>query len=379
VDQNIIKKGEETMSQELEPSEALEATGVPEDQSAASDAADVEALHTEVADLRRQVAEHEAEKQASKHTGRRWVVGLLILLGCILLLGGNAAFWVRDVVLDTETWVATVGPLTRNEVVAGTLSSFVVSEVFAAVNVESVVQEALPEEFAVLSGPLVGGLRDLAGDAGTKLIQSDQFNAVWVAANRTAHGLAMMALRTKDGVLMLKDGALILDLSDVYDAIENTLPLQELGLLSGGETPGEFVLFTSEQVRIVQGILDTIDLVGILLPLLALLSFVIAWLVSLWRNDTVKWIGIGVAITAAVGLVLIAIAQPVVLTAIADPLIRALADEIWDVILSGLIWQTVLLGILGLLIALVAWIFGPSERAEGYRTEVGGWFGRTEA
>jgi len=368
------------MSEEHQPSESPEgAAPLEEEQPVTAEAADVEALHAEVADLRQQVAESEADKQASKHTGRRWVVGLLILLGCVLLAGGNAALWVRDVVLDTDTWVSTVAPLPQSEVVAGTLSTYVVGEVFDAVDVEAVAQEALPDEFAMLSGPLVGVLQDLAGDTVTKLIQSDQFNAVWVTANRAAHTLAMEALRGDRSLLYLEDGALTFDLSDVFATIENTLGLQKLGLFAGEENPGKIVLFTSQQVALVQQVLAVIDTVGSLLPLLALVTFVIAWLVSLWRRRTLMWIGIGVVITAALSLVVIAIAQPVVLAAILDPLYRALADEIWDVILNGLIWQTVLLGILGLLIALGAWVAGPSGQAVAIRTEVGGWFGKSSA
>ncbi len=357
--------------------ESSEAAGAPEEQPATAEPVDVEALHAQVADLQRQVAEGEAKQKAPKHTGRRWVVGLLILLGCVLLAGGNAALWVRDVVLDTDTWVSTVAPLPRSEVVAGTLSVYVVGEIFHAVDVEGAAQEALPEEFAVLSGPLVGVLRDLAGDSVTKLIQSDQFNAVWVTANRAAHAVAMEALRGDRSLLYLEDGALTFDLSDVFASIENTLGLQNLGLFTGEEAPGKIVLFTSQQVALVQQVLAAIDTVGTLLPLLALVTFVVAWLLSLWRRRTLMWIGIGVVITAALSLVVIAIAQPAVLAGILDPLIRALADEIWDVVLNGLIWQTVLLGILGLLVALGAWVAGPSEQAVGIRSEVGGWFGKS--
>ena len=367
------------MFEEQTLSESPEVAGPLEEQPAAADAAHVEALHAEVADLRRQVAEHEAGRQTSKHTGRRWVVGLLILLGCILLAGGNAALWVRDVVLDTNTWVSTVGPLSRSEVVAGTLSVYVVGEIFDAVDVEAVAQEALPEELAVLTGPLVGVLQDLTSDTVTKLIQTDQFNAVWVTANRAAHAVAMEALRGERSLLYLEDGALTFDLSDVFASLENTLGLQRLGLFAGEENPGKIVLFTNQQVALVQQVLAAIDTVGTLLPLLALVGFVIAWLVSLWRRQTLMWIGIGVLITAALSLVVLAVAQPVVLATIPDPLFRTLADEIWGVILNGLIWQTVLLGVLGLLIALGAWVFGPSEQAVGIRTEVSGWFGRSSA
>jgi hypothetical protein len=338
------------------------------DQPAATDA-DVHALQAEVNELRRLVAKTKP-KDESRHLGRRWAVALLIVLGCILLAGGSVALWVRDVVLDTGTWVATVGPLSRNEVVANTLSAYVVTELFSAVDVEGAAQEALPQEFAVLSGPLVGVLRDLASDTVSTAIQSDQFNAVWQAAHRAAHGLAMEALRGDRSLLYLEDGNLTLDFGDTLGTIESTLGLQELGLLSGEEAPGRIVLFTSAQVAYVQQMLAVIDSVGTILPLLALISFVLAWLVSLWRRWTIKWIGIGVVITMALSLLVIAALQPAVLASIADPVFRLLADESWDVIIRGLIIQTILLMAIGALLALGATLAGPSPRAVAFRSSV---------
>jgi hypothetical protein len=332
--------------------------------SAATDA-DVQALQTEVDRLRRQVAESKEEE--SRHLGRRWAVGLLIVLGCILLAGGSVALSVRDVVLDTDTWVATVGPLSRNPVVAETLSTYVVAELFRAIDIEGIAQEALPQRLAVLSGPLMGFLRDWATDAVSAVIQSDQFNAVWVAANRTAHTLALDALRGNRSLLYLEDGSLTLDFSDILGTIESTLGLQGLGLFASEEDPGKIVLFTSAQVAYVQQVLAVIDTVGTLLPLLALITLVLAWLISLWRRRTLMWIGIGVVIAMALSLLAIVILQPVILASIRDPVVRLLADEAWDVILRGLIIQTILLMVMGALLAVGAALAGPGPRATAFR------------
>jgi hypothetical protein len=341
----------------------------PVEQAGATEA-EVQALQAEVADLRRQVAETKPKEEESRHLGRRWAVGLLIALACILLAVGSVTLWVRDVVLDTDTWVATIGPLTRNPVVAETLSAYVVSELFSAVDVEGVAQEALPQQFAVLSGAVTGLLRDLATDTVSTAIQSDQFNAAWATANRAAHAIAMEALRGDRSLLYLEDGSLTLDFSDILGTIEGTLGLQELGLFSGEEAPGKLVLFTSAQVAFVQQVLAVIDTVGILLPLLALITFVLAWLISLWRRCTVKWIGIGIVITMALSLLVMVMLQPVILASIGDPVVRLVADEVWDVIMRGLIIQTILLMAIGALLAIGAALAGPSPRAVAFRSSV---------
>lgn len=337
--------------------------------SADSASANVEGTQAELDQLRRELDEHKVASKARQHRGRRWAVALLIVLGCILLAAANLTFWLRGTVLSTNGWVAAIGPLSRNETIANAMSLYVVGEVFDTVDVASLVAEALPEKVAILSGPLTGVLQDLAQDAVTTAIQSDPFNAVWVAVNRTAHATAMEILRGNGSLLYLREGRLTVDLSDILDYIQGAFGLEALGLFAG-EDWGKFVLLESQQVASVQQVLGLIGGVGLVVPLLALAVLVVAWVISLWRRRTLLWIGIGVAITMALSLIGFAVAQPLVLISIADPLVRLLAGEIWDVILRGLYIQTIVILVVGLLLVAGAVLAGPAPRAVAIRTGV---------
>ncbi len=71
---------------------------------------------------------------------RRIVVPLCVVLGCVLAATSVAATWVKLTALDTDTYVSTVAPLTRDENVSLAISTRVVDDVFGAVDVESIVQ-----------------------------------------------------------------------------------------------------------------------------------------------------------------------------------------------------------------------------------------------
>lgn len=334
--------------------------------------AEIEEMHAELTELRRRAADDEVAGRGQRHLGRRWAVGLLIVLGCIVLAGANVSVWLRDVVLDADAWVAAVGPLSQNEVIVNTVSVYVVGELFDALDVEQVVREALPDPLNLVSGPLVGVLEDLVRDTVASVIESDQFNAVWVAVNRTAHEVVIGVLRGGTDYLYIKDGQLTLDFSDIFDSIQSTLDLESLGLFAD-QDGGKFVIFNSYQVAMLQQVLAIIDTVGLWLPILALAAFVAAWLLSLWRRRTILWIGVGVAITMGLTLLLFSLVQPMVLASIVDPIIRLVAGEILKVVLNGLVLQTVLLLIIGLLIAVGAELAGPHPRAVAIRTTVSGW------
>jgi hypothetical protein len=329
---------------------------------------DVEAMQAELAQLRRQVEEHQVAARARQHRGRGWAVGLLIVLGLILLAAGNVTFWLRGTVLSTNRWVAAVGPLSQNETVANALSIYVVEGLFDLVDVEQLMREALPPEVGFLGGGLTRVLQDLAQDTATSLIQSDQFNTVWVGVNRTAHRAIMGVLRGNGDLIYLREGRLTVDLSDAFEFVTDSFNLSDLAPLQDIQT--RFVLLESRQVAVVQEVLALIDGVGLVIPLLALGSLFLAWLISLWRRRTVMWIGIGVAIAMALSLGAFAITQPAVLMSIPDPFARLLAGEIWDVVVRGLYVQTLVVLVSGLLLIAGAALAGPSPRAVAIRTGI---------
>jgi hypothetical protein len=296
-------------------------------------------------------------------------VVLLIVLGSFVAAAGNVTLWLRNTIINTNAWVSTVAPLSQNEVIVNTLSAYVVGEVFDAINVQQVAQEILPPEAVFLSGPLTNALEGVVRDAASNVIRSEQFNAIWVTVNKAVHPIIIGALRGGDGLLYLKEGRLTIDLSDLFAFVESALGFEALDAFADRGW-SEFVLLESRQVAAVQQVVSTLDTVGLLLPLLALLIFVVAWLVSLWRRRTLLWIGVAVAITMALSLLLFAVARPVFLAAIIDPLVRAVSGELWNIVVRRLLYQTILLLVVGALIAVGAWLAGPHERAVAIRTSV---------
>jgi len=335
-------------------------------------AQDVEAMQAELVQLRQQVGEHQVAARARQQRGRGWAVGLLIVLGLILLAAGNVTFWLRGTVLNTNRWVRAVGPLTQNEVVANAVSVYAVQGLFDLVDIEQAVGELLPAEYGFLGGMITRSVQNLAQDTATSLVQSDQFNTVWVGLNRTAHRAIMGVLRGRGDLLYLREGQLTLDLSDAFKFVTDSFNLGDLEPLQNIQT--RFVILESRQVAVVQQVLGLIDGMGLVIPLLALVSLFLAWLISLWRRRTVMWIGIGVGITMVLSLVAFALTQPAVLASIADPFIRLLAGEIWDVVVRGLYIQTILVLVIGLLLIAGAALAGPSSQAIAIRTGVrNGW------
>ena len=122
--------------------------------------ADADSLQAEVDELRRYKDETEARK-TGRRRWRRLAVALLIVLGCVITAGASVTVWLKSVALNTDTFVATVGPLSRNPAVALAISDFAVDALFQEINAEQEVADALPEEAGFLAAPLVGAIEKL--------------------------------------------------------------------------------------------------------------------------------------------------------------------------------------------------------------------------
>jgi hypothetical protein len=158
----------------------------------------------------------------------------------------------------------------------------------------------------------------------------------------------------------MQDGQLTLDLSDAYNFVENKFGLTDLDIAPAANG-GKLVLMESQRVAYLQEIVSSLNTFGLLLPLLGILAFVAAWFVSLWRRETLIWIGIVLALTMLVSVIIFSVVRSNILVNVANPMLRDLGRQIIYVVTHGLFVQTVFLMIVGILLAIGAWQSTPDS------------------
>jgi hypothetical protein len=294
------------------------------------------------------------------HTGRKWGVGVLIFLGLILLVLANVAFWAYFTLLNTNGWVAAVGPLSKDPAVAGMVSQYVVGELFTQADIQADVAEALPPELQLLAGPMVVGMENVADQAVTALIMSEAFNNIWVVFNRVSHTAITDILKGQGDRLYFQDGNLTLDFNDVYNFIQDRLNIGKLDLIPQAEQ-GRLVLFSSQQVAVMQEVVSYLTALGLLLPLLTILVFGAAVWASPWRRQTVMWIGGVMAVAMLVSLILFSGVRSSALVSITDPFLREMGRAIINNLTHGLMVQTIFLLIVGIGLIIGAWQAAPDS------------------
>lgn len=354
--------------QELDPGQDQQ-----EFEEQGANTADADRLQAEVDELRRYKEETEARK-TGRRRWRRLAVALLIVLGCVITAGASVTVWLKSVALDTDTFVATVGPLSRNQAVALAIGNFAVDALFGEINAEQVVADALPEEAGFLAAPLVGAIENFSRDVAAEVISSDVFSAIWTTAIRLAHETALSLLRDEGGLFYISKGEVTIDLSDLLGTVQDRLASTGLAFLEDlpiSEDSGKIVVYQAAQLAQIQQALTILDRAGIILPLLALIAFGVGLWVSLWRRRTLLYIGAGLSVTMALSLAILARVRSQVVAEVSSELYRTAVEAVWEIVLGSLIGQTILLLVIGLAIAAGAFLAGPDRRAVAVRTAVG--------
>src|SRR3990167_8702366 len=119
----------------------------------------------------------------------------LAVLGLVFFSGFMIVHWTQRQLLTTDNWVELVAPLPKNEQVSSAVAVYSVDKLFETINVEQKVGEVLPPQAAFLAPPLSERIRTRTTNLAQDLIQSDQFQSVWISANRIAHQKLMAAAR----------------------------------------------------------------------------------------------------------------------------------------------------------------------------------------
>ncbi len=133
----------------------------------------------------------------------RWrapVSTLLILIFCLLAALSVSGRWARDVVFDTDRYVATVSPLASDPAIQAAFANKVADATLAAIDVSSVVDQGLqalgatqivPQRakdlLPALQQPLVDGIANFVREQIIRVTTSDLFTQAWIDANREAH------------------------------------------------------------------------------------------------------------------------------------------------------------------------------------------------
>ncbi|MBE9928113.1 hypothetical protein G8C93_19725, partial [Cellulosimicrobium cellulans] len=312
---------------------------------------------------------------------------VLITLGALLAPLGAVSAWAQRELTDTDRYVATVGPLAGDPVVqsavAGRLTEVVMSRIDVAALVDDLVggleERDVPPRatraLAALEAPLTSGVESLVHETATRLVESDAFEGAWLQANRVAHEQLVAVMRGEDGdVLQVSDdGRLSIQLSGLIDLLKERLV--DRGLDVAARIPSVDATFTvaqSAELVMLQNRYAQVVTLTTWLPWVVLGLLAAGVLVANHRSRALVVAGLaltGAMVALGVGL---AVARGLYLGALSGQVVRLDAAEVvFDQAVGYLRLTLRTVGVLGLVVALAAYVGGPSASARSLRAGLG--------
>lgn len=310
-----------------------------------------------------------ANKDARGASGHpRWVTTLLVL-GTIVTLLAVFSIWANRQALNTDDWVNTSGRLLADKHVDERLSAFIAEQVFANVDVEAKLEEALPPKLAPLAGAAAGGLQGLAPQVAERVLESPHTQELWSAANRRAHEALLKVLDGGGENLSTEGGDVILNLRPLVEQVGERVGVSELGTKLPADA-GEITILHSDELSTAQKIVKLVRRLPIVLTLLALLLFGLAIFLAGpgRRRRALRSVGVGFLVAGVLALVLRSLGGGYVVDGLVkSESVRPAADAVWGIGTSLLVTVASSTIAFGLLVFLAALLAGPTRYAVALR------------
>jgi predicted regulator of Ras-like GTPase activity (Roadblock/LC7/MglB family) len=364
---------------------------------------EVEHLREERDQLQKQVDTLE-DRPGKRMRLRRIGAVILVALTVLVFAAGVAGAWARRTVLNTDRYVATVGPLAEDPAVQEYLARTITNQVFQALDVQGRLEAVLQERadrLVFLAGPITSSVQGFVQDQVDKVVSSEQFARLWTEVNRLAQESAVKLLEGDTTVLTIEGEKVVLNLIPVANEVlkgvsgvvseligrtvtipeitPDTVPSEAITKLEqalGIDLPDDFgtvVVYDSQELAAVQQAVDLFNKAVILLAVL----FVAGFAAALWVSPAKRRTLLQLMTALAVVLVLerrFAIAAANDLVDSARPENQAAARAIVDAFLGSLLRYTGWFLAIALIVLVVTLLTGPypwAVRLRGWVVDLG--------
>lgn len=341
----------------------------------------------ELARLRARVAELEAAQRTGvaaaappdRGITRAFTAGVLLVVACLLAPLSVVSVWASSVVSDTDRYVQTVAPIARDPGVQTAIADEVTTAIMDSLDVAGLVTEALgtiatqqnmpprvADALPALAAPLTRGIEGFTRTQARSLLASAEFETVWADVNRAAHAQVVKVLEgDTGGAISTEDDRIVLNLGPVIAEVRARLVDRGFALAEKVPTiDKQFVLVESSGITKAQRYYSLLNAMGVWLPFVALGLFATGIVLARDRRRALFRGALGVtAAMVALGVSLTLVRTLYVETTPGDVLTAQSAGNVFDTLVRFLRTGLRATAVAGLLVALGAFLTGPSPAA----------------
>ncbi len=327
---------------------------------------EIESLARDNQRLRAENSLLKTERGHHQHTiGNGWrmfAIGLSVAIATVCLVVGNILFWAGDTLINTDKYADTMSAVIKDQAVQKGLAFYTSQQIFKNVDVPGVIQNALPPRADFLAGPLTNQVEKATDTVLLRVVSGDRFQNTFIKLNTKAHDRFITSIKNSKS-----DGTI--NLQDIYDQLSDSLQNTKLSFLASKTLPakvGSIQVIDAPWLPKARAVINNIGWIKpVSLLLVAIFSAVAIWL-SRNRRKIVIILGSFYAISMLISLVSFRVVRSIIVSH-ANSQYQTAVDHAAKVILHPLAVQTTTLLLVGMLIAIVAWLSGPYRAAAAVR------------
>jgi hypothetical protein len=336
-----------------------------------------------------------------KHHPRRIIAAIIAVIAGLVMTISVTGSWLKRTTFDTNRWVATVGPLPNDPKVQAALGAYLTDQLFSAVDVQHYVEQALPKRLDVLAAPMTSAAKEFVQREVTTFLGSEQFQKLWISANRTLHERALALLEGKSKIVDEQNGKVVLNLIPVVTAALQQIDKETNGALSShvpqvgdlqnltadearikfadavnrplcsasvtsGCIPANFgtiALFDAQQLSVIQKAVQWFQRGVWVFWALAIILIGAALLIAPDRRRITIWLGISIAAWIVAFRSIARAAGKNIISGIVLPSNRGAATDVVHQVFATYRTVTSIVIAIALVVALTAFLAGPSRLA----------------
>ena len=307
---------------------------------------------------------------ASEGSKRRRLLPLtLITVGSILAFLAIFAVWANRQLLDADNWTETSTELLENDEIRGQLSIYLIDELYANVDVQAELAQALPPRLQPLAGPAAGAFQDLGVRGVDRLLERPRAQVLWEQANRRAHTRLLQVVEDGGGEAVSTGGGNVtLDLKALLEQTQEQFGVG--GRLADRLPPdaAQLTVLKSNQLELAQDAVRFLKALAIILVILWLGLFALgAYLARGWRREALRACGIGLILAGAAALVARSAAGDAVVGLAKTAAVEPALEETWSISTSLLVEAATASLLYGFAVVFAAWLAGPTGWATATR------------
>lgn len=286
--------------------------------------------------------------------------GVVVLASVVAVLA-IFAVWADRQLLDEGAWDTTSSELIQNGEVRSQVAGFLVDELVAGLDVEALLEAALPPQAAGLAGPGTIAVREAAERGMNRLLARPHAQELWQRATQRTHA-AFVTLVTAEGAA---GDDVTLDLHELLTVTQERTGVGGRAAQALPAHAGQITVLQADGLRTARDLVDVLQALVAALCALALALYAGAVLISRSaRRETLRACGIGLVAAGSAVLVGRGLAGHAVVDALtSSDAVRPAADATWKIATSLLAEiATAVIGY-GIVVVVTAWLAGPTRLA----------------